>query len=272
MKAKCSAVTIFWLLLGAMGAHAGTSLTLAWTNSMLTISGPEVPGGRIEVWYLEAFCRGGGHDRDWRLTTIPHTTELVSADRKARRLRLRTIVEPNVELWHEIRAGEDEVDFRLTFRNNGDQPSEIQWFQPCLRVDRFTGRNQTNYLETSFIFTDRGLTTLDQTRRTENAVYRGGQVYVPRGIDPSDVNPRPISLDSPVNGLIGCFSADRRRLLATAWNQTHELFQGVIVCLHNDPRVGGLKPGETKRLRGKIYLLPNDPDALLKRHRRDFRR
>ena len=58
--------------------------------------------------------------------------------------------------------------------------------------------------------------------------------------------------------------------MATAWDQTQELFQGVIVCIHNDPRVGGLDPGETKRLRGKLYLLANDPDELLRRYRRDF--
>jgi hypothetical protein len=44
----------------------------------------------------------------------------------------------------------------------------------------------------------------------------------------------------------------------------------VIVCLHNDFRIGGLKPGETKKLHGKLYLLPNDPEALLARYRRDF--
>ena len=55
-----------------------------------------------------------------------------------------------------------------------------------------------------------------------------------------------------------------------AWDQTQELFQGVIVCLHNDPRIGGLKPAEIKKLHGKVYLLRNDPKALLKRYERDF--
>ena len=108
------------------------------------------------------------------------------------------------------------------------------------------------------------------TRNLEEAVYRGGQVYVPKGINLDDVNPRPISLDQPVNGLIGCVSADDRYLLAMAWDQTQELFQGVIVCLHNDPRVGGLKAGETKKLHGKVYFLRKDPKALLKRYKRDF--
>lgn len=46
---------------------------------------------------------------------------------------------------------------------------------------------------------------------------------------------------------------------------------GVIVCIHSDPHIGGLGPNQTKRLRGKLYLIPNDVDDLLRRYRRDFR-
>ena len=262
----------FPLFVGPFSVAAGSpaSLTIAWTNNMLSISGPDIPGGKIEIWYLEAFCRSGSTRRDWGHTTIPHRTELVSADRTGNRLRLRTTVEPQIEVSHDIRAGKDEVDFRLTLKNSGKEFVDVQWFQPCMRVGRFTGGNQSNYIAKSFIFTERGLTLLDKTRRTEEAIYRGGQVYVPKGINLGDVNPRPISPDQPVNGLIGCASADDRYLLAMAWDQTQELFQGVIVCLHNDPRIGGLKPGEMKKLHGKVYLLPNDPALLLGRYRRDF--
>jgi hypothetical protein len=264
----------FLLLVGSFAVKAGTpaSLAIAWTNNMLTIAGPDVPGGKIDIWYLEAFCRSGSTRRDWRQTTLPHKTELVSADKSGTQLRLRTKVEPNVEVLHDIRAGADDVDFRLTLENRGDAFLDVQWFQPCMRVDRFTGGTQSNYINKSFIFTDRGLTLLDRTRRTEEAIYRGGQVYVPKGISLDDVNPRPISLDQPVNGLIGCVSADDRYLVAMAWDQTQELFQGVIVCLHNDPRIGGLNPGEIKKLHGKVYLLRNDPQALLDRYKRDFLR
>jgi len=260
------------LLAGACGLRAGSTfgLTIGWTNNMLSLSGPEIPGGKVDTWYLEAFCRSGSTHRDWRQTTIPHKPPLVSADKKGKRLALRTMVEGDIEVLHEIRAGQDDVDFKLTLHNRGQQFADVQWFQPCMRVDRFTQRGQTNYIDKSFIFTERGLTRLDETRRTEEAIYRGGQVYVPKGINLEDVNPRPISPDEPANGLIGCFSADDRYLLAMAWDRTQELFQGVIVCLHNDPRVGGLKAGETKKLHGKIYIMKNDPDALLKRYRRDF--
>jgi len=268
-------VGLHFLLLGVLGAFSGQGaehMTVGWTNNMLTIRAPRLPGDKVEIWYLEAFCRSGSTHRDWSQTTIPQKTELLEADKAGRHLRLRTRVEPAVEVRHEIRAGAEEVDFRLELENKGAEDVDVQWFQPCMRVGRFTGLKQNDYIKKSFIFTASGLTLLDRSHRTEEALYRGGQVYVPAGINLEDVNPRPISPDQPVNGLIGCFSADGKSLLAMAWDQTQELFQGVIVCLHNDPHVGGLRAGETKKLRGKVYWLPNDPAALLARYRRDFRR
>lgn len=93
---------------------------------------------------------------------------------------------------------------------------------------------------------------------------------MPNGIDLKDINPRPISVVKPVNGLIGAVSNDRKKLVAMAWNETQELFQGVIVCIHNDPRLGELRPGETKHLLGKIYLLTNSTSLLLQRYQADF--
>jgi hypothetical protein len=249
---------------------APAQLRISWTNNLLTVSGTDLPGGKLDIWYLEAFCRSGAHDRDWRQTTLPHNSRLLTNENN-RVLRFRTMVQPAVEVTHVVTAGADEIDFRFTLVNRGQEPVDLQWFQPaCIRVEKFTGRVQSNFTERSFIFTERGLTTLDQTRRTEEALYRGGQVYVMPGIANADANPRPICGDRPARGLIGCFSADGKQLLATASDSTHELFEGVYVCLHSDPRVSGLKPSETKTVHAKLYVLPNDVNALLRRYEKDF--
>ena len=59
-------------------------------------------------------------------------------------------------------------------------------------------------------------------------------------------------------------------ILAVAWEPCHEIFQGVITCMHNDFCVGGLKLGETKTIRGKLYVVPADEFALVQRFERDF--
>jgi hypothetical protein len=86
----------------------------------------------------------------------------------------------------------------------------------------------------------------------------------------ADVNPRPLSKLVPSNGLIGCFSGDEKLIFATAWEPYQELFQGVARCVHSDFRLGGIGPGQSLRIHGKIYILPNDVPALLKRYKRDF--
>jgi len=257
---------LVWL---AFHATAGEKLHVTWTNNLLSISGAVLPGGKLDVWYLEAFCQPGAAHQKWDKTVIPHKTTLISAT--PHHLGFRTTVGPAVQVRHEVQASEDEVEFRFEFKNDNTEPVPIEWFQPaCIRVDRFTGCGQSNYTARSFIFTERGLTILDKTRRTEDALYRGGQVYVPTGINLADANPRPISRDQPTNGLIGCFSADGKMVLATASDRTHELFEGVYVCLHSDPHVGGLKAGESKTNRAKIYVVPNNVEQLLTRYKHDF--
>jgi len=247
-------------------------LKLAWSNNMLTIAGEQVPGGEVKIWYLEAFCRAGSTDRDWGQTVIPHKTEMVSAE--PQRIRLKSALEDGVTVQHEIRASEDEVDFRLTAENPADKRSEAHWAQPCMRVDRFVGvkpaPSSEEYLPKSFIFVDGKLTRLPSQPWATKARYTPGQTWCPKHVPRTDVNPRPLSSIVPSNGLIGCFSADENKILATAWEPYQELFQGVIVCLHSDFRLGGLRPGERKEVRGKVYLVDADLDALLRRYRRDF--
>ena len=263
-----SVKAILFAVVVVSSAFAQQPLQLGWTNNMLRISGPQVPGDYVEIWYLEAFCRSGSTRRQWDETTIPHKTELVSST--PQKIRLRTKVEPSVILEHEITARADEVDFKVRALNDGKEFTDVQWFQPCMRVDRFAGAKQSDYIEKSFIFVGADAKLLSELPRNEEAVYRGGQVYVPEGIPLADVNPRPISDIRPANALIGCYSKDGKKLLATAWDSTQELFQGVIVCLHNDPRIGGLKPGESKALSGKVYILENNIPALLARYQKDF--
>lgn len=263
------------LLLPAWGFSFGEEksaggLTLQWEKNFLTIRGDHLPGKEMSVMYLEAYCRPGSTDRDWKETVIGHKTELVSASEDGKLIKLKCTLNDGVVVNHEIRAGKDEVDFRITAHNPTEKESAAHWAQPCIRVDKFTGRKQSDYLDKSFVFLDGKLTRMPTPEWATKARYVPGQVWAPKGVDRNDVNPRPLSHFVPSNGLIGCYSADERMIFATAFEPYQELFQGVIVCLHADFRIGGLKPGETKKVRGKIYYVPADVDALLKRYRADF--
>jgi hypothetical protein len=216
-------------------------------------------------------------DRDWQKTVIGHVTEKLFARDDGSLIRLKDTLRDGVVVEHTITVGSDEVDFRLVAHNPTRTVSQVHWAQPCVRVDRFAGSPRDDfrtrvpaYARKCFIFLDGKLTRLPTAPWADKARYTPGQVYVPRHVDRRDVNPRPVSPLTPSHGLTGCFSADEKMILAMAWEPYQELFQGVIGCLHSDFRVGGLKPGETKHIRGKLYIVLADLDALFKRYQKDF--
>lgn len=266
-------------LLAAFTSHAADpSLTLARDNSFLVIRGAQIPGGEIRINYLEAYCRAGSTDADWtQHTVIKHTSELLSLSDDARVLKLRDTLADGVTVEHTVTAGPDEIDFHLIAHNPTAARSEAHWAQPCVRLSKFTGfpedksaNSAEDYLPKCFIFLDGKLTHLPTPQWATKARYTPGQVWCPANVPRTDVNPRPLNPLVPSSGLIGCFSGDDKMIYATAWEPYQELFQGVIRCLHSDFRIGGLDPGETKNIRGKIYLVPNDVDALLVRYEKDF--
>ena len=91
---------------------------------MLSIRGAHLYGGEISVHYLEAFCRPGSTRRDWKETVIPHRTCLVEASADQRLIRFRSELDDGVVVDHEIRAGHDEVDFRVVATNHGATESQ----------------------------------------------------------------------------------------------------------------------------------------------------
>lgn len=260
----------------SLSLFAEDGLSIRWADNYLTIRG-EFPGEEIRINYLEAYCRPGSTDRDWGETVIGHKTELVSASDDGRVIKLKDTLRDGVIVTHAITAGKDEVDIRIVAHNPTEAESLAHWAQPCIRVDKFTGCGRDDartlvpaYARKSFIFLDGQLARLPTEPWADKARYIPGQVFCPKHVDRDDVNPRPLSKLVPSNGLMGCYSADDKQIFAVAFEPYQELFQGVIACIHNDFRVGGLQPGETKKIRGKIYIVPADPAALLKRFSRDF--
>lgn len=255
-----------------------SGLTLRRDGHWLVIEGAHLPGGAIRINYLEAYCRAGSTDADWvKHTVIPHENELVSSSEDGQEIRLRDTLADGLIVEHVITAGDDEVSFNLTARNPTDRRSKAHWAQPCVRLGAFTGFDPDHskgdlddYLPKCFVFLDGELTRMPTPDWETNARYTPGQVWAGPDVPRTDVNPRPLNPRTPDNGLIGCFSAEETMLFATAWEPYQELFQGVARCLHADFRLGGIEAGETLTIRGKIYLLSNDVDELLRRHRRDF--
>src|SRR5688572_9472731 len=127
-----SATGLILLLSNAVHAADPAPLAISWERNYLTIRG-EFPGGEIRIHYLEAYCRPGSTDREWRETVIRHTAEKLSESDDGRIIKLRDKLTDGVVVDHTVQAGKDEVDFRLTAHNPTDKASEAHWAQPCIR-------------------------------------------------------------------------------------------------------------------------------------------
>ena len=263
----------------AFSLHAAerTTLTLERSNHFLIVRGPQLPGGAFKINYLEAYCRAGSTEADWREhTVIKHTSETVSLSADKTVMKLKDTLADGVIVEHTITTRADEVDFQLVAHNPTATRSEAHWAQACPRLGDFTGFNDPkskdldDYLPKCFLFLDGKLERMPTREWAKTARYIPGQVWCPTNVPRTDVNPRPLSPLVPSNGLLGCFSGDEKLIWATAWEPYQELFQGVARCLHADFRIGGLQPGETKKIRGKIYIVTNDAPKLLERYTQDF--
>ncbi len=269
MKTITHKVFLMFVICSFLACNKVPQLSISWSDEILTIHGDHLPGDSVQVWYIEAFCRNGSHETAWEETVIGHQSKLISASPKE--IILENYLDDGMVAHHIISVKNDEIIFDVTISNPTEKASEAHWAQPCIRVDGFTGLGQDDYVQKSFLIIDDQLAMMpDLPQWAMEARYTPGQVWRPVNVDPDDVNPRPLSPIVPDNGLIGCFSEDNQLILATAWEPWQELFQGVIVCLHSDFRIGGLVPGETKNIKGKIYIVENDIDALIQRYKQDF--
>src|SRR3954468_5726649 len=105
-------------------ADAADGLRISWTNNLLTVSAPDLPGKTLDIWYLEAFCRKGSTHQDWNKTTIPHKTTLLEAHADGKRLKLLTAVTDGVEMTHVLRARADEIDITYEMVNRSSEESQ----------------------------------------------------------------------------------------------------------------------------------------------------
>src|SRR5262245_15759098 len=88
----------FFFPFTAIAAEPGLSIRWEKSKNFLYITGPNVSGGEVTVNYLEAYCRPGSTDADWRAhTRMGHATELVAASDDLKRIELRCTVTDGVQ-------------------------------------------------------------------------------------------------------------------------------------------------------------------------------
>jgi hypothetical protein len=239
------------------------------------LQAPDNPGVRMFLWIYEwnmfEAMTAGQHTKgtyDLRRRLAPDGREAVAEA-------------PQFQLT--LRPVEDgaEMILRITNRTAHAWP-ETAGIIPCWNPGQVPGTNPSmpkpanpNFSDpwrrNTYYLSAGGLTPLDSRAIHFNAALR---TAVDRSAEDGRFawsNKWPTSEADAWRGLMVRESEDGRWVTAIAWEdfvsvQGHNPWY----CLHNCVRVGPLQPGESRNVRGRLYLFPGDKEECLARFRRDF--
>ena len=160
------------------------ALTLSWDKEILTVHGNHLPGGLLEIWYIEAFCRPGSTLATGPGPSFPTRPSLSRSN--AGRPVDHAAVSPGGR-----RRGRPRDPWRAAMksisgssrRNPTTANSQAHWAQPCIRVNRYAGTklepNSEAYLPHCFIYVDGKPVRLPSIPGRRKPLYTPGQVWCP---------------------------------------------------------------------------------------------
>jgi hypothetical protein len=187
-----------------------------------------------------------------------------------------TVEYPEGGVTLDLAAGDGAVEMRLSVTNRTERDwSPLAALVPCLNPGRDGGPPKTEALadleraRTCYVGED-GLEPLADREVHWLAEY-GDAIEERRPDDGYPWEHKWPRGDDAVEPLLVRESPDGEWATGVAWAdalgaQGHNPWN----CMHLSARVGPLSPGETRTVRGAIYLLAGDADTVLERHRREF--
>ena len=182
-----------------------------------------------------------------------------------------------------LRAVDDGAELTLRVTNRSSHPwPELAGVIPCWNPGQVPGTNPSMPLPLNRAFADPwrrnsyyvsagGLAPLDSRALHFNALFRAAAERASENGRFAWSNKWPTAGDDAVAGLLVRESEDGRWVTGIAWEdflsvQGHNPWS----CLHACARIGPLAPGESRTLRGRLYLFPGKKEDCLARFRRDL--
>lgn len=239
--------------------------------TMVSATFPDVPDFTCDAWCYES------------------DLDLVDArilPRGRLQLRHRWRAHPQVILVTVVTPEPGAVEFLAHLdlaERHAEAPSEMPFVNLCWQVRRapaFASKPDPypDFVKRCFIFTAKGRTFLHQTDRRKIPVRPADdpynnppwvQAYAAAWLPLPQASPNSwadYSTDQYTTPIIGVVSRDGKYLAALVNDSATVMAQAWHDCLHNNPLwLPADAPPLRRRWRLKVYAMPNDPDALLKR-------
>lgn len=211
-----------------------------------------------------------------------HTHGTYKLERKINAAGTEAAIEsPAIGLQVRAVPGGAELSLRIT-NQTGYPWAEIAGVIPCWNPGQVPGTNPSAPLSLNTNFSDPGrsktffLTATGPTPLNSRAIHFNTRYR--EAVDrAAAAGPFPFSSKWPtsdvdaVAGLLVRESEDGRWVTGIAWEdflsvQGHNPWN----CMHACIRAGALKPGESRTIRGRIYLLPGKKEDVVALYQRDF--
>lgn len=236
---------------------------------------PSEPAAEMFLWIYE-----------WNMfeamTAGQHTKGTYELPRRLAADGSEAIVDaPQFRLTLRAVADGAELTLRVTNRSTHAWP-EMAGIIPCWNPGQVPGTNSSMpkplnprfadpWRRNTYYVSAGGLTPLDSRAIHFNAALRAAADRSAEGGRFAWSNKWPTSDANATAGLIVRESEDGRWVTGVAWEdfvsvQGHNPWY----CMHNCVRVGPLEPGQSRTVRGRLYLFPGNKEACLERFRRDF--
>jgi hypothetical protein len=187
-----------------------------------------------------------------------------------------TVESSNTGISLKVKAVRDGADLLLTVTNRSEHGwPELAAMIACFNPGPEESRNKQFANEKTWFLAADGLQPLAQEAPREIHYNHNLRTKINRQADDQGryawSEKWPASKQDATAGLIIRESNDGRWVTGIAWErflsaQGHNPWE----CMHLSIHVGPLKEGETRKVRGRIYLLPGDKQTLLDRYLQNF--
>jgi hypothetical protein len=231
----------------------------------IAVEDPTAPESAVYLWFYEWHLFDAVVPGEHTRGSFRHPRE-VAAD-------AARIEPPGMKL--EADTAEDGAWLTLTVENTSehDWPEEaaiIPCFNPGPKDAPNTNFQDHDHTRTYFLGED-GLRLLEQREIHFNHALAERVTRWANDGDYEFTYKWPHSDHEAMGGILVRESVDGKWVAAIAWDrylsaQGHNPWN----CMHLSIRVGALKPGETKTVRGRIYVMQADKIDVLKRYRSEF--
>ena len=163
---------------------------------------------------------------------------------------------------------EDFVDIQLTVRNEMQQAMEnVDW---AFCAVAFESPSLADSEDTrTYLFDGQRLRTLAEIAGRDIHLYKvaGANGFIPVGHRALPIGPVQAKASVVIlEAVDGAHSA------ALGFEQADHIYGDTKgnKCFHADPYFASIKPGEERKVRGKLYLIKGNAEEALKRYRQDF--